>query len=148
MAAGDNNRGVDISLRGKTEEERRENCRRGAYAAAEAKRKKKSMQQAIQMVLDSNLKNISKMKDADKIKADLIALGCPDDDLTFNSAIAIRAAAQAAHGDMEAARFVRDTSGQAPTSKVAVGSVQDFDDLDLSRLSKEELLKLAAEADE
>lgn len=148
MATGDNNKGTQFNRRNKTEEEYRADCAKGGKASQERQRKKKTMQEAIQMVLDANLTNISKLKDAGKIKEDLVALGCPDNELTFNSAIALRAAVEAVKGDMEAARFVRDTSGQAPTSKVAVGSVQDFDDLDLSRLSKEELLKLASEADE
>lgn len=139
--------GTQFNRNNKTEEEYRADCSRGGKASQEKQRRKRSMQEAMRMVLDANLKDISKLK-VKKIKADLVALGCPDDDLTFNSAIALKAAVQAAKGDIESARFCRDTSGQSPTAKIAVGSVQDFEDLDLSKLSREELMKLVSEEDE
>lgn len=148
MALGDNNRGVDFGLRGKTPEERSENCRRGAYAAAEAKRRKRTMQESMLRVANMDIRSVNSPK-IKKIYEELKASGFEDADVFLQDAMTYVAMKKAiTQGDIEAARFCRDTSGQAPTSKVAVGSVQDFDDLDLSRLSKEELLKLAAEADE
>lgn len=48
-------------------------------------------------------------------------------------------------GDVEAAKFARDTSGEKPTTGVEVGNLDDkpFESINLSELSDEELQRMA-----
>ena len=51
------------------------------------------------------------------------------------------------NADTEAAKFVRDTAGYKPTDAMQIGNLDDkpFMELDLSKLSNEELRKMIAE---
>ena len=65
-------------------------------------------------------------------------------------AIAMAVGVKALRGDVEAARFVRDTSGEKPVQGVEVGNLDDkpFEHIDLSTLTDDELFRMAAEAEE
>jgi hypothetical protein len=57
---------------------------------------------------------------------------------------------RARSGDTDAARFLRDTSGQKPVDNLAIGNIEDkpFETLDLTQLSTEQLKALANSAPE
>ena len=90
-------------------EERAANGRKGGIASGVSKRKAKSMREAARIILSAPLTD-----DPDTAAA-LETMGLEPDQ---QGAILLAAARKSKYGDIEAARFVRDTSGQAPTQSV------------------------------
>ena len=83
----------------------------------------------------------------DEETAELLArLGLEPDQ---QSAILLAAIQKAKRGDIEAARYARDTSGQAPAQQMEIGGMdgKPIETMDLSGMSTEELEKLLAEAE-
>ena len=87
-------------------EEHAEISRRGGIASGETRRRKKNMREVARALLESPL------VDEPETEAALEALGI---EKTQQGAILLAAARKSKYGDIEAARFIRDTSGQAPT---------------------------------
>ena len=119
-------------------EKHSELSRAGGIASGKAKRKAKSMREAARFLLEAPLLD-------DRATAEALeALGLEADQ---QSAILLKAIQQARGGDMESARYARDTSGQAPAQQVALGGMdgQPIQTMDLSGLSTEELQKLLHE---
>ena len=112
----------------------------GGIASGKAKRKAKSMREAARFLLEAPL-----LDDPATVEA-LETLGLEADQ---QSAILLKAIEQARRGDMESARYARDTSGQAPAQQVALGGMdgQPIQTMDLSGLSTEELQKMISEQD-
>ena len=110
----------------------------GGIASGKAKRKAKSMREAARFLLEAPL-----LDDPATVEA-LETLGLEADQ---QSAILLKAIEQARRGDMESARYARDTSGQAPAQQVALGGMdgQPIQTMDLSGLSTDELQKLLSE---
>ena len=94
-----------------TPEQRRENARRAGLASAAAKKRKISMREALKTVMRIDVPN------ADKREA-LETLGIEP---TIQNAVILAALLKAADGDIEAARFVRDTVGEKPTEQYNLG---------------------------
>lgn len=122
-------------------EEYIENCKRGAQKSIEVRRKKKAMREIARAILDMPL------KDTDEIREELKARGI---DQTEAAAVLLAQLNRARAGDTEAARFIRDTSGQKPVDNVAIGNLDDrpFSTLDLSALSDDQLRELVAGSQE
>lgn len=99
--------------RDQTAEERRESARRAGKASAEARRRKRDMRETFRDLLDMPLKE----GDLDEVTA---LAGANRKNVTVGEAIALIMANKAIKGDVRAAEFVRDTSGQRPTSSVQV----------------------------
>lgn len=99
--------------RDQTAEERRESARRAGKASAEARRRKRDMRETFRDLLDMPLKD----GDLDEVTA---LAGANRKNVTVGEAIALIMANKAIKGDVKAAEFVRDTSGQRPTSSVQV----------------------------
>ena len=99
-------------------------------ASAAAKKRKISMREALKTVMRIDVPN------ADKREA-LETLGIEP---TIQNAVILAALLKAADGDIEAARFVRDTVGEKPTEQYNLG-VRDkpVKSIDLTRLSDDEL---------
>lgn len=127
-----------ISLGDRPVEERREIAVAGGTASGRARRKAKNMREAARFLLEAPI-----LDDPATVEA-LQTLGLEADQ---QSAILLKAIEQARRGDMESARYARDTSGQAPAQQVALGGMdgQPIQTLDLSGLSTEELQKLLSE---
>ena len=122
------------------ESERAKECgRMGGIASGEARRRKRTMREAAQQILSGKL-----VFGDDDTKALLAALGI--DVPTNADGIVLVATLKAAAGDMEAARFVRDTGGELPTAKVEIGGMEDkpIEVIDLSSLTDSQLQELAA----
>lgn len=114
------------------EDEHKAISSKGGKASGVAKRKAKSMREAARILLEAPLLG------EDETAALLKQLGLDADQ---QSAILLAATARAKGGDIEAARYVRDTSGQAPSQQVELGGIegQPIESLDLSKLTTEQL---------
>ena len=124
-----------------TEEERRANSSKGGKKGVETMRKKKAMRELARAILDLDLKT------TDEFRKELQERGIPQ---TEAAAVLLAQLLRARTGDTEAARFLRDTSGQKPVDNVAIGNLEDkpFATLDLSTLSDDQLKELAVAPEE
>lgn len=121
-----------------------ENCRRGGHASAEKQKRKRKMTELANIILDLAL------RDGDEIKLALEEAGFTDE-ATIAAGVLFAQAAKAMRGDTEAARFIRDTSGQRPVEGIALGNLEDkpFETIDLAAMTDEELrVLMAAKADQ
>ena len=93
----------------RTKSEARELGRKGGIASGEARRRKKTMRETAQLILDMQIPNAAK-----ELKAKLKAMGLTEEDFTYQSAIMIGIVNQAMKGNTKAAAFLRDTVGENP----------------------------------
>lgn len=123
------------------EEERKAIQSAGGIASGKARRKARNMREAARFLLEAPL-----LDDPDTAAA-LETLGLTADQ---QSAILLKAIQQARRGDMESARYARDTSGQAPAQQVALGGIdgKPIESLNLSELSTEQLNELLKRHDD
>ena len=129
-----------ISLGDRTPEERAAIGSKGGKASVKAKRRAKNMREAANILLKADLLD-------DEETAELLArLGLEPDQ---QSAILLAAIQKAKRGDIEAARYARDTSGQAPAQQMEIGGMdgKPIETMDLSGMSTAELETLLAEAE-
>lgn len=116
-------------------EERKAIQAAGGAASQKARKKAKNMREAARLLLEAPL------LDDPATAAALEALGLQADQ---QSAILLKAIDQARRGDMESARYARDTSGQAPAQMVELGGMdgKPIQQMNLSELSTEQLQEL------
>ena len=118
-----------------TPEIARENGRKGGLASGVSKRKKKLLREVIDEVLPMGVCD-------EDMEAALTEMGLEP---SHETAIILAAVRKAEHGDIEAARFLRDTAGQNPTNKMDLyAEARPISSYDFSQLSDEELRQLAA----
>ena len=117
-------------------EELRENGRKGGVASGVAKRKQKTFRESIKAILALQTPDEAK-------KAQLEELGI---DATILNAINMAVSGRAAAGDVEAARYLRDTAGEKPREGLELGNLDDkpLASLDMSKLTDEQLKIIAA----
>ena len=89
-----------------TEDEQREMARKGGIASGEARRAKKSLREAMQILMDADL------------------TGKDGKTMTGTEAMAAKAFQAALKGDWKAWELVRDTAGQKPVERVMVADVE------------------------
>jgi len=113
----------------------------GGRASGVTKRKAKNMREAARILLSAPL------LDSPQTAAALETLGLEADQ---QGAVLLAALYKSQAGDIEAARFVRDTSGQAPAQQVALGGIdgQPIESIDLTNLSTEQLNELLKRHDD
>lgn len=87
-----------------TESEQRELARKGGRASAEARRKKASMRQSMQSLLDMPLN--------EQLAGQMKALGLVGDEWTFTDLVNVSAIQAASRGNVRAMEYIRDTAGQ------------------------------------
>lgn len=110
----------------------------GGKASGVARRKAKNMREAARILLEAPL-----LDDA-KTAAVLEQMGLEADQ---QSAILLAAIGKAKRGDIEAARYARDTSGQAPAQQVDIGlGDKKPAEMDLTGLTEEQLQQMLQEA--
>jgi len=97
------------NLKPLTTEKAREIGSKGGKASAEARRKKRDLRLALEVLLESNVKkkNLSDKKQ----------------DMSVAEAIALEQVKKALDGDSKAFEIVRDSSGQKPVEKIQVAEV-------------------------
>lgn len=120
-----------------TPEQRTERARQGALATNEKRRQRKTMREGFKEALKAGVTDAS-MEEA------LKAIGLEP---TMQNAILLAAIGKAMTGDIEAARFVRDTIGEKPTEALQISAVQDVQRMDVSGLTDAELQAIIADTD-
>ena len=125
-----------LNLEKKSPEEIYEINASGGRAAAEARRRRRAMREVARTMLETELRA------NDKLKEELMDRGFQD--YTEAAAVLLAQLNRARAGDTEAAKFLRDTSGQRPADQLAIGNLEDrpFETLDLSTLSDADLQHL------
>lgn len=94
------------NLRVPTPSEARENGKKGGIASGEARRAKKSLREAMQILMEADL------------------TGKDGKTMTGTEAMAAKAFQAALKGDWKAWELVRDTAGQKPVDRVMVSDVE------------------------
>ena len=94
------------NLRVPTSSEARRNGKKGGIASGEARRAKKSLREAMQILMDADL------------------TGKDGKTMTGTEAMAARAFQAAMNGDWKAWELVRDTAGQKPVDRIMVADVE------------------------
>ncbi len=102
-----------------TQEEHREIAKKGGEASVKARRRKKQMKETLDILLGLKMKG-GKECDIDNIK-DFASLNGKN--ITVEQAIVVKQIQKALKGDLNAAAFIRDTSGQQPGQKVDFNGV-------------------------
>ena len=94
------------------------------------------MREVARTMLDTELRTNDKLRD------ELNDRGFQD--FTEAAAVLLAQLNRARAGDTEAAKFLRDTSGQRPADQVAIGNLDDkpFETLNLSELTEADLHRL------
>ena len=121
----------------RTPEQKKEWAANANLASQAARRKKRRLKDAAKWLLASN--SIATEKD---IIDKLVELGISD--ATNAEALMVAAMKKAMKGDVEAMKFVRDTSGEAPKNQVELSGDLDrpVATMDLRNLSEDELLRM------
>lgn len=121
----------------KTPEEWREFARVGGKASGVAAKRRRNMRELARLMLDTEL------LESDNLKAELEARGF---DATGAGMVLWAQMHKASRGDTEAARFLRDTSGQKPAELIGIGDTREaleaLDKLDMSSLTDDDLHRL------
>lgn len=94
-----------IPMSKRSKEEVREIARRGGKKSGETRRRKKTMKEAAQLLLE--------LSPPAKIKASTKAF-CPDDNINNQTALLVSMLKEALNGNVKAAVFIRDTAGENP----------------------------------
>ncbi len=115
-----------------TTEKARELGRMGGKKSGESKRRKKSMRELALAILDAPSID-------EAARAKLVALGIDDSN---GAALLLAMLNKGLNGSEEAARFVRDTSGQAPKQVQQVISGEGVTADDLRNMSDAELMAM------
>lgn len=99
-----------VSLGERTTDEQRKIAKAGGVASGKARRRKRTLQEAAQLILNApaNQKHTKIMS----------ACGIPENACTNGMAIIATAVMKAADGDLKAAEFVRDTAGENPRIQI------------------------------
>lgn len=124
---------------GLTSEKAREIGRLGGIASGEARRQRRQLRTLIGECMVNEVSE-EELRDA------LVAAGYPPN---YQYAMTLAALNRAAHGDVEALRFVRDTLGEKPTETYNLSmETKPIKSIDLSSYTDEELERMADGLDE
>lgn len=121
-----------------TPEERKKRQRNGGKKSALVNRQRRQIREALLDIL------AAPVRDIDAQKAQILELYGIEDPRQADS-LALSMVLKAVGGDVEAAKFARDTTGEKPTTGVEIGNLDDkpFESINLSELSDEELQRMA-----
>ena len=98
----------------RSKEEAKERGRKGGIASGEARRRKKTMRETIEILLDMQVGN-GKSVDIEAIND---FAGLKGKNITVQEAMIIAQAHKALKGDLAALQFIRDTVGQKPSDNL------------------------------
>lgn len=94
-----------IPMNKRTKSEQREYTQKGGKKSGEVRRQRKAMKESMKMLLSLEIPNSDG-------KEELKKLGIEDEDLTIQTAILANQVKKALGGNLDSAKFVRDTSGE------------------------------------
>lgn len=94
-----------IPFNKRTENEQREYAKKGGKKSGEVRRTKKAMKETMKMLLNLDLPECEG-------KEELKQLGLQEEDLTLQTGILVNQVKKALSGNLDSAKFVRDTSGE------------------------------------
>ena len=121
-----------------TTEQRREWASKAGKASADARRHHKRLGDLLKTVLALDTDDAAAAEELRKMGLDP----------TFANAATLAAIRKAVHGDIEAARYIRDTIGEKPTEAMSVALTEKpVKAMDLSKMSDAELEALADRVD-
>lgn len=103
------------NLKVPTSEEARKNGSKGGKASAEARKRRKAMQEIAKIVLDMPVE-AGEVTELEGITFE----DYPDVNLTIGELSVLAVAKKAKKGDVQALTFLRDTAGEKPIEKVEV----------------------------
>lgn len=95
----------------RTKEEAKKRGRNGGIASGVARRKKRDMKQAAKLILEMGITN-------PKIAAKMSDFGIDENDITVQVAGMVAMANKMLKGDVGAARFLMEVSGQSPSERM------------------------------
>lgn len=118
----------------KSVEEAKEKGRKGGKASGEARRRKRTFKQILEIIASSPIKDVKTKKLAESLGLDL-------DDITYGLMVNMAQVNKAIkEKDTRAAEYVRDTIGEKPSNQVEV--TKDYEDLsplaEMLKMDKEE----------
>ena len=121
-------------------DEAKKNGQKGGVASGQSRKRKKTMRDLIEQVMPMAV-------DDKRLHAKLEKMGL---DPSHEIAIVVAAIKKAECGDIEAARFIRDTKGEKPCDALNLGVFdgRDVRSLDLNQLSDDELIAILEEKDD
>ena len=124
-----------------SEEEKKALLSKGGKVTAEKRKRQKSLRLIAQALLATDV------LETDEIFEELTERGL---ETSYADAMMLSILNKSLHGDVEAARFVRDTAGQKPTDQVQVGNLDGvpFMRKEMQSLSDEELLEMLHSIDD
>lgn len=99
-----------ISFGERTEDEQREIARKGGVASGKARRRKRTMAEALQLITNTPV-------NAEQAEI-LRKYGFAERDCTYLMLMMMKAVQMASEGNLKAAEFVRDTLGESPQYKI------------------------------
>lgn len=106
-----------IPLSKRTKEEQREIQSKGGKASAAARKQIKDMRELARILLAMDVP-----KSQDTMRANMKALGFKDEEMNHANAVLTAMLLQASNGDVNAAKFIRDTAGFTPEENVNVNA--------------------------
>ncbi len=114
--------------------------KRGAAKSAETRKRKRNLRMIANALLDGQV------LETDEIYKELQDRGFED---TYADAMMLSVMSKAMHGDVEAARFIRDTAGQKPKDQVEIGNIDGIPLLrhEMANLSDETLRQMIEDAE-
>lgn len=112
------NEGNLVSLADRTTNEKREIAIKGGIASGEARRRKKTLKEAMDLLLSLPVKD-------DKVRKQIQALGIDPDEIDNQMAIVIAQWQQAVKGNTRAYENVQATVGEKPKENIAVEDTRD-----------------------
>ena len=129
-----------IQYNGQTPEQARENGRKGGLASGAARRQRKLLRELLNDIMPREVTD-------EELRKRLEMAGLAP---THEVAMCFAAILRAEKGDIEAARFIRDTRGEKPVEGLAVGQLLDVpvQSMDMSKLSDAELQAIAYRLEE
>ena len=123
-----------------TSEERANNGRQGGIASGKAKKRQKTFRDSVKAIMEC--------RPLSEDQCDLLAeMGLEP---TMLNQIQVAVFDKASRGDVEAARYLRDTAGEKPREGLELGNLDDkpLASLDMSKLTDEQLRIIAARRSE
>lgn len=115
----------------RTKEEQREIQRKGGIASGEARRRKKSIKETLDILLECRPSE----KDLKLMQAQGVDV---EDDATYRQAIAFSIVNRAMKGNTRAFELIRDTVGEMPVQKVQIAEVDEDTVAEVEALVMEE----------